>query len=287
MATVLQCPVCRELLLNSADGYKCSKNHTFDAAREGYVNLLLAHQKHSKEPGDSTEMVLSRRRFLNLGFYDKVSDGINEIAARALTQPGSADIRCILDAGCGEGFYLKRLKDSLECITENPLPINYYGLDISKFAVRQATHRDRTVDWFVASIADLPFLPSSFDIVLNIFSPANFAEFSRVLKEPGRLVIVSPGPRHLNGLKEIIYPVAREHSQAAMIEQAKKLFSFVTETRITYQLELESSDAIRDLLAMTPYFWNINLQTKSKVDALTRLALDVDVEIRVFEKVRS
>ena len=283
MAVILQCPVCKKLLLN-ADGYQCSNNHTFDVAREGYVNLLLAHKKHSKEPGDSPEMIQSRRRFLDLGHYNRISDGINEAIADTLVRPEHDQAYRILDAGCGEGFYLKRLKEALTRRLGDNLPIDYYGVDISKFAVRQATKRDRTIDWFVASIIDLPFVPSSFDVVLSVFSPVQFPEFARVLHEAGMLVIVSPGPRHLNGLREIIYPVAREHGESALIERAKGLFMLSTATRVNYQIELTSSVEIMDLLAMTPYFWNIDLNTKAKVEKLDRLALDVDVNISVFKK---
>jgi len=284
MTSILQCPVCQNVLLNSADGYQCTNNHTFDVAREGYVNLLLAHKKHSKQPGDSPEMIQSRRRFLDLGLYDGISDGINNAVARALTAAEKGKAFSILDAGCGEGFYLKRLKESLALGGGNPIPVDYYGIDISKFGVRLATKRDRTMDWFVASIAELPFASSSLDIVLSIFSPANVAEFARVLGPNGGFAIASPGPRHLNGLREIIYPSAREHAPSTMFEQAKGLFSLFHEARIHYPIDLRSNGAIMDLLAMTPYFWNIDLKTKSKVEALDRLDLDVDVVIQVFTK---
>jgi len=286
MTSILQCPVCRNLLLLSAEGYQCAQHHTFDAARQGYVNFLLAHQKHSKEPGDSPEMIRSRRRFLDLGHYNRVSDGINEAVAGNLDGSESGRAVSILDAGCGEGFYLKRLKEYLAHDPGKPVPIDYYGVDISKYAVRIATQRDKTMDWFVASIIDLPFAPASLDVVLNVFSPADVAEFSRILKQAGKLVMVSPGPRHLNGLREIIYPIAREHAQPALLEQARKFFSPLTETRTNYQIELKSSGEIMDLLAMTPYFWNIDLSTKSRVEALARLVLDVDVEIRVFKRTK-
>ncbi len=283
MTSILQCPVCRELLFRSPGGYQCSKKHTFDAARQGYVNFLLAHQKHSKEPGDNADMIKSRRRFLDRGLYNRVSDGINEAVAGALQGSGQGNAINILDAGCGEGFYLKRLKESLVNRSGSPVPSDYYGVDISKFAVRSATQRDKTMGWFVASIVDLPFAASSLDIVLNIFSMADVAEFSRVLKLTGKLVIVSPGPKHLNGLRAIIYPVAREHAQSAHSEKAGGIFSLATTTRITYPVELTNAAEIMDLLAMTPYFWNIDLNTKSRVEALDRLALDVDMEIRVFK----
>ncbi len=284
MTIILQCPVCRNPLLNSADGYQCSNNHTFDAAREGYVNVLLSHKKNSKEPGDNKEMIRSRRRFLDLGLYDRISDGINEAIAGNLPEPGEKNAFNVLDAGCGEGFYLKRLKEFLAQRSGTRVPVEYYGVDISKFAVRQATQRDWTISWFVASIIDLPFVQSSFDMILNIFSPADFPEFSRVLGGTGKLLTVSPGPRHLNGLRKIIYPNAREHAPSTICEEAIGLFSLSTETRINYQVELKSREAIMDLLAMTPYFWNIDLKTKAKVEALDRLALDVDVELRAFEK---
>jgi 23S rRNA (guanine745-N1)-methyltransferase len=284
MNSILQCPVCRTPLLLSTDGYKCSNNHTFDAARQGYVNFLLSHKKHSKEPGDSPEMIKSRRRFLDLGHYNRVSDGINEAVASALPGPEQGSVCNILDAGCGEGFYIKRLK---EFIARNPGThgaIDYFGVDISKFAVRKATQRDKMVSWFVASIVDLPFAASSLDVVLSVFSPANVAEFSRVLRNSGKFVSVSPGPGHLDGLRETIYPVAKEHAPSSMIEKAKTLFTLVTETRAAYQLELKSGKEIMDLLAMTPYFWNIDLSIKAKVEALERLSLNVDVVIRVYGK---
>ena len=282
--TILQCPVCRKVLASSSSGYQCVNKHSFDAARQGYVNFLLSHQKHSKEPGDNREMIESRRRFLDRGLYDRVSDGINGAIAGHLEQSACERTTSILDAGCGEGFYLKRLKESLPCGTVASKRIDYYGVDISKFAVRYATQRDKTVSWFVASIVDLPFLTGSLDSIMNIFSPADFAEFSRILRPSGKLVIAGPGPRHLNGLREIIYPVAREHAESTREEQARGFFSLTDERRVNYQLELKSNREIMDLLAMTPYFWNIDLNTKSKVEALDRLALDVDVLIRVFQK---
>ena len=288
MSSILQCPVCRQPLFATPSGYQCAAKHSFDASRQGYVNLVLAHKKHSKEPGDDPDMVLSRRRFLDLGYYNPISDAINETIRTVL--PGLASVGgCnVLDAGCGEGFYLQRLKVAL---ARNSAPhlaahsaIEYHGVDVSKFAVRQATQRDRTVGWFVASINDLPFLDDSLDLVLSVFSPANIPEFARILKQSGSLVFVSPGPKHLNGLREIIYPVTREHDAPAITEKAKELFSPAAVQRITYPLELTSNQTIMDLLAMTPYYWNIDRETKGKVAALDRLQMDVDVEIRVFRK---
>ncbi len=284
MTSILQCPVCRKPMRLSAGGYQCPVLHSFDAARQGYVNLLLANKKHSKEPGDDQGMILSRRRFLDLGYYDRVSDTINETVGTAFSGLRGSSACSLLDAGCGEGFYLQRLKAALAHGNHVDLPIDYHGVDVSKFAVRQATQRDRGMAWFVASINDLPFLDGSLDLVLSVFSPVNIPEFARILKPTGRLVFAGPGPRHLNGLREIIYPVTREHAESSITEKAQGLFSPATVVRSNYPLELKSNQEIMDLLAMTPYYWNIDQPTKAKVAALDRLALDVDVEIRVFTK---
>ena len=284
MTSILQCPVCRELTVRSETGCQCANKHTFDAARQGYVNFLLVQKKHSKEPGDNKEMIRSRRRFLDRGHYDRVSDGINDTVAETLSGQEREGVCNILDAGCGEGFYLKRLKEFLTRSNRDRAAFHYYGVDISKYAVQQATQRDRTVNWFVASIIDLPFVNSSLDIIFNVFSPVNFPEFSRILRDSGKLVIAHPGPRHLNGLREVIYPVAREHDESDMVEQAKGLFSLSNRTRVNYRLELATSGEIMDLLAMTPYIWNIDLNTRSRVEALDRLALDVDVMISIFSR---
>ncbi|MFU8818850.1 MAG: putative RNA methyltransferase [Desulfurivibrio sp.] len=284
MDSILQCPVCRQPLLPTPTGYRCAARHSFDAARQGYVNLLLAHKKHSKEPGDAPEMIRSRRRFLDLGYYRGVSEAINKVVGEVLLEREHGRSCAILDAGCGEGFYLQRLKEALARGPTAHLPVDYHGVDVARFAVRQATQRDRSIAWFVASINDLPFKDRSLDLVLNIFSPANIPEFARIIKERGMLLFVSPGPKHLNGLREIIYPVTREHRSPAITGKVAGFFSPATVTRVTYPLELKSNRVIMDLLAMTPYYWNIDHRTKARVADLDRLALDVDVEIRLFRR---
>lgn len=284
MNSILQCPVCRQPLLPTPTGYQCAARHSFDAARQGYVNLLLAHKKHSKEPGDAPEMISSRRRFLDLGYYRGVSEAINEAVGGVLLEREYGRNYTILDAGCGEGFYLQRLKEALAHGPTAHLPVDYHGVDVARFAVRQATQRDRAIAWFVASINDLPFGDRSLDLVLNIFSPANIPEFARIIKENGMLLFVSPGPKHLNGLREIIYPVTRDHQEPAITGKVAGFFSPATVTRVTYPLELKSNRVIMDLLAMTPYYWNIDRRTKARVADLDRLALDVDVEIRLFRR---
>jgi 23S rRNA (guanine745-N1)-methyltransferase len=284
MSSILRCPVCLQPLGRSASGYRCPDGHSFDAARQGYVNLLLAHKKRSKQPGDSPEMIQSRRRFLNRGFHDRLSAGINQTVASLLSGQEPEGVVRILDAGCGEGFHLQSLKRFLSEQADAEKTFEYFGIDISKFAIRQATQRDRAITWSVASIMDLPFLSSSVDVILNVFAAASFDEFSRVLKRRGRLLLATPGPDHLKSLREAIYSVVRPHTQAAALEQSRGLFSLAGASRVSYQIELEEAEDIRDLLAMTPYFWNIDLETRSRIEALASLTLDIDVCLSVYEK---
>lgn len=243
---------------------------------------MLAHKKHSKEPGDSPAMIQSRRRFLDQGFYNRISEGINEAVASNIRELEDGTAFSILDAGCGEGFYLRRLKEYLVGRVGGRIHLDCYGVDISKFAISKAAQRDKSVSWAVANIVDLPFESGSLDMIINVFALADFAEFSRVLSGKGKLVIVTPGPRHLNGLRDMIYPVSREHELSEISEQAKAFFTLSALTRVNYPLELNCSEDIMDLLSMTPYFWNIDLNTKTRVEALTRLALEVDVVITVL-----
>ncbi len=285
MPAILRCPVCSNPLLNAPAGLRCSNNHTFDAAREGYVNLLLAHQKNSRQPGDSREMVQSRTRFLELGLYNPVSEGINEAVAACFSATGNRMPAAILDAGCGEGFYLERLRKFLDK-NAGPGAADCYGLDISKFGVRRAARRDRSIQWLVAAVRNLPFAESSLDVIVDVFSPVDLAEFSRVLRKDGMLVTATPGPKHLNGLRRVIYTDAREHAASAIGREAAERFAVFSEKRITYPVELKTRESIIDLLAMTPYSWNIDRATRARVEALERLALDVDVEVRTFRKTK-
>jgi 23S rRNA (guanine745-N1)-methyltransferase len=288
MLSILQCPVCCESLAPSVSGYRCVNQHTFDAAKQGYVNLLLSHRKHSKEPGDSPEMIQSRRKFLNRGFYDPLSSGINQVLRSVIGRfedqahlEGIEPIS-ILDAGCGEGFYIENLKALLSQQEKSKSTYQYYGVDIAKYAIRQATQRDKAIIWLVASIIDLPFAQASVDLAFSIFAPISFAEFSRILKPQGRLVMVTPGANHLKSLREVIYEVVRER-QPSIFEQNQAFFALESVTNVAYQTELDSQEDIMNLLAMTPYFWNIDLTIKSKIAALSRLPLEIDVNVSVLK----
>jgi len=129
MSEIISCPVCSHLLIKEQNTYKCENNHTFDLAKEGYLNLLLNAKKTS---GDSKEMMAARRDFLTKGYYEKLSDRVNQ----RLKKTHSTD-QAILDIGCGEGYYLSRFQKEIA-----PKASNFYGMDISKLGIRMAAKKN-------------------------------------------------------------------------------------------------------------------------------------------------
>ena len=169
-ASILLCPVCKESLQANENNksLSCENNHTFDRARQGYLNLLLAHKKKSKNPGDSQEMVIARQAFLNSDFYRPISDSLNQIIVDAALKLDASEKESpiqVLDIGCGEGYYSQRMHHSL---SDHQIKHNLFGLDISKDAVIAAAKRAKaealkedvpatnTNEWLVASAIDMP-----------------------------------------------------------------------------------------------------------------------------------
>lgn len=280
MTTILRCPVCYQGLVRQDRLYACDNRHSFDITKEGYINLLTSNQKNSKDPGDNKEMVLRRRNFLERGFYQQVSDQINTtIAADLFVSSESA--QCMADIGCGEGYYLQRLKQHLSKQRQH---VAGFGIDISKHAIRAAAKRNKDITFVVASAVALPFLDETLDLLLNIFAPANPAECARVLKPAGMMLVLNPGPTHLYRLREQIYTQAEQHSQDTFIERFSNAFRLVKTSRICYTMRLQSQEDIMNLLMMTPYFWNMSTEAKQRLGALSELEIEVDMLLNVLEK---
>ena len=265
---IYRCPVCRESLERQEKAYACGNRHMFDIAKEGYVNLLLAHQKGSKLPGDSKAMAESRSAFLAKGHYDPLADRVDELLKRFLSPQAK-----ILDAGCGEGYFLSRLRPEQ--------PIALWGIDISKASVRLAVKRHKGIQFAVASTYDLPILSSCLDGVLRIFAPADPSELRRVLKPSGCLVTVTPGPDHLFGLKELIYDRPEPHGPEEAIPDG---FTAVERLRVAYEIHLTSATAISNLLAMTPYYWHIDVVTQRRVQEREELRTPVDFVVTIYQE---
>jgi 23S rRNA (guanine745-N1)-methyltransferase len=270
----LACPLDGAPLRRDGATWRCAAGHSFDIASQGYINLLPVQQKRSRDPGDSKEMVAARRRFLNAGFYQPIAAAVSR-AALADLRPG-ATASC-LDAGSGEGYYLRQLAAAA---TESRQSLAVLGLDISKWAVLSAAKQDKRPSWVVGSNANLPVLPGSLDRVLCMFGFPVYAEFARVLKPAGLLLQVDAGPDHLRELREIIYPALKPERSAEPRPPAG-FVSLSTES-VGYSADIVGAEQIADLLAMTPHLYRATAEGRARAAALTALTVTVDVRLTRF-----
>jgi len=271
----LACPLDGAPLLRDGSAWRCASGHSFDIASQGYTNLLPVQNKRSRDPGDSKAMVAARRRFLNAGYYQPIAAAVS---LAVLTGLSPDETSSCLDAGCGEGYYLRQLAAAMD--TEHTLAL--LGLDISKWAVQSAAKQDKRPNWIVGSNANLPVQSNTLDRLLCIFGFPVYSEFSRVLKPNGQLLQVDPGPDHLRELREIIYPSLKPARTDE--RQDPEGFTRLTTETVCYALELSGAEQIADLLAMTPHLYRANAEGRAKAAALTTLTVTVDVRLSCFVK---
>jgi 23S rRNA (guanine745-N1)-methyltransferase len=265
----LCCPLDSAPLTLSDKTWRCEHGHSFDVAKQGYVNLLPVQNKRSKDPGDSKAMVQARSRFLTDGFYAPLAEAL---ASMVLADPVGA----LLDAGCGEGYYLRHVLDTA---VSDGADVKAVALDISKWAVQAAAKRDPRVSWLVASNSSIPVPDSSIDTLLCVFGFPVESEFKRVLSDGGRLVMVDPAARHLHELKQVIYDEVKDKPANLPVSDE---WTLVSEQRVTFSVDLPSREVIHDLLAMTPHLYRASSAGRARAEALTSLTVTVDVWLRVF-----
>lgn len=266
----LACPLDGDPLTRTDTAWRCPAGHSFDIARQGYTHLLPVQNKRSRNPGDSKEMVAARRNFLNGGFYQPIVDAVNRaVLAEA---PDEGTLSC-LDAGCGEGYYLRQLAAA----AGERQTLELLGVDISKWAVLAAAKQDKRPAWVVGTNARLPVLPGSVDRVLCLFGFPVYSEFARVLKPGGQLLQVDAGPWHLRELREIIYPTLKPEKNEDVV--APEGFTTLEATTERFPLELTSQEQISDLLAMTPHLYRASAEGIERASALDSLAVTVDVRL--------
>ncbi len=272
----LACPLCHLPLERSSGRWRCGSGHSFDSAREGHVHLLPVQHKRSRDPGDSKEMVAARRRFLAAGHYQPLADAVCSRLLQDVPAAAQAPLS-VLDAGCGEGFYLRALAAA------STRPLALLGLDISKWAVLAAARQQRDATWVVGSNANLPVQPGTLDAVLCLFGFPVHEQFQRVLKPGGLLLQADPGPRHLLQLRELIYPQLKpERDTPPTLPEG---FALLCETPVRFDLKLATPQAIADLLLMTPHLFRASAQGKARVAALQTLDLHVDVRLQTLQKI--
>lgn len=259
----LICPKCRSKLTSDGKTVVCRNGHSYDIAKEGYVNLL---PPMSHVPGDNAEMVRARHLFLAKGYYEPLRDKLKEIIS-------GLSPKVFVDAGCGEGYYTSKISESISGDT--------VGLDISKFAVKYAAKNDKNSVYAAANIHVLPFEDESVDVILSCFCAYDEKEYKRVLKSGGKFVLVLPYKRHLFGMKEILYDNPYENPSDIPVLCG---FEHSATDIISYKIHLGNKDDISELYSMTPYQWNTSKDGAERLAAVPELDTEAEFAVYSFTK---
>ena len=262
-ATAFACPICQENLTLVESSLKCSNRHSFDLAKFGYVNLAPQINQFANYDKENFQ---NRQQILEAGFYQAILEGISDLLA---TNPSA---KTVLDIGCGEGFYSRKLQESHSDKT-------FYAFDISKDSVQIATKSEPNwaVNWFVGDLARLPIEDASMDILLDIFSPANYGEFRRVLSKDGILIKVIPTENHLKEIRQMVQDqlTKKDYSNQDIKEHFQEHFSIQSRqiASLTKPITAEQRQA---LLAMTPLLFHVD-QTNIDWSQLTEITIEAEI----------
>lgn len=263
----LLCPICGAPLAKRERALVCPSHHSFDIARQGYVNLLPVQQKHSQDPGDTREQVLSRRAFLDTGTYAPILEALIE-AAREYGASGE-----LLDVGCGEGYYCASLSRALG------LPLT--GVDISKEAVRAAAARYKGPNWLCATAAHLPVGDERVGLLTSLFALTLPEEFLRVLSPGGLYIQVVAAEDHLLGLKRIIYD-RLTHKEKHTTQELPGLTRLHSQ-HIAFDFTL-TKEQIPWLFAMTPHLFRIGKAGAARLAQAQTLEDRASCVLNVYRK---
>lgn len=250
---------------------KCENSHSFDLAKQGYVHLVKTNKIHSKNPGDTKQMVKSRRDFLEAGFYNIFADSLSSLCVK---YSGSKENLKILDCGSGEGFYTSKIAEALP-------KAQIAGFDISREAVKMAAAKYKNIDFCVASVFDIPCKDESIDILTDVFSPLAEKEFLRVLKDGGIFIYAIPGERHLWQLKETLYENPYENEHKDTFYDGFELLERVT---VKGEADIDSTDMIENLFSMTPYYWKTGVEGAKRLMHLEHLKTEIHFDFLVYRK---
>ena len=270
---MLICPNCGLDLVRQENSLKCAKGHSFDIASAGYCNLLLG-SKPGDFIGDSKEMVMARRQFLDTAAYEPLRSRLCQL----LVSEAPAAKANVLDAGCGEGYYTGALAKALE---ESGRDFTMIGADISKSATAYAAKRDKLSQYITANSYKLPVKDASADIILSLFAPAPAGEFSRILAPGGRVIMAVPGTEHLWELKEAIYDEPYKNNED---KHSLEGFKLVRREKLSYKARIHGKSNVQALFSMTPYIHRTGKESMERLRAIEDIELTLSFVLLCFER---
>ena len=262
-ATAFACPICQENLTLLETSLKCCNRHSFDLAKFGYVNLSPQIKQSANYDKENFQ---NRQQILEAGFYQAILEVVSDLLSN------SKNAKTILDIGCGEGFYSRKLQERHPDKT-------FYAFDISKDSVQIAAKSEPNwaVNWFVGDLARLPIKDASMDILLDIFSPANYGEFRRVLSKDGILIKVIPTENHLKEIRQKVQDqlTKKDYSNQDIKEHFQGHFTILSNQTASLTKTI-TADQLQSLLSMTPLLFHID-QTKIDWSDLTEITIEAEI----------
>ena len=262
-AYAFACPICQENLTLVESSLRCENRHSFDLAKFGYVNLAPQIKQSANYDKENFQ---NRQQILEAGFYQAILDAISDLIASSKTA------KTILDIGCGEGYYSRKLQEVHPDKT-------FYAFDISKDSVQIAAKSEPNwaVNWFVGDLTQLPIKDASMNILLDIFSPANYGEFQRVLSKDGILIKVIPTENHLKEIRQIVQDqlTKKDYSNQDIKVHFQEYFSIqsIQTASLTKSITAEQRQA---LLSMTPLLFHVD-QSKIDWSQLTEITIEAEI----------
>jgi len=264
-ATAFACPICQENLTLVESSLKCENRHSFDLAKFGYVNLAPQIKQSANYDKENFQ---NRQQILEAGFYQAILETISDLLASSKTAT------TILDIGCGEGFYSRKLQERHPDKT-------FYAFDISKDSVQIAAKSEPNwaVNWFVGDLARLPIKDTSMDILLDIFSPANYGEFRRVLSKDGILIKVIPTENHLKEIRQRVQDqlTNKDYSNQDIKNHFQEHFTILSSQTASLTKTI-TAEQLQALLSMTPLLFHID-QSKIDWSQLTEITIEAEILI--------
>ena len=262
-ATAFACPICQENLTLVESSLKCNNRHSFDLAKFGYVNLAPQIKQSANYDKENFQ---NRQQILEAGFYQAILEAVSDLLAN------SKNAKTILDIGCGEGFYSRKLQERHPDKT-------FYAFDISKDSVQIAAKSEPNwaVNWFVGDLARLPIKDASMDILLDIFSPANYGEFRRVLSKDGILIKVIPTKNHLKEIRQKVQDqlTNKDYSNQDIKNHFQEHFTILSSQTASLTKTI-TAEQLQALLSMTPLLFHID-QTKIDWSQLTEITIEAEI----------
>ena len=262
-ATAFACPICQENLTLVESSLKCCNRHSFDLAKFGYVNLAPQIKQSANYDKENFQ---NRQQILEAGFYQAILEAVSDLLASSETST------TVLDIGCGEGFYSRKLQERHPDKT-------FYAFDISKDSVQIAAKSEPNwaVNWFVGDLARLPIKDASMDILLDIFSPANYGEFRRVLSKDGILIKVIPTKNHLKEIRQMVQNqlTKKDYSNQDIKNHFQEHFTILSSQTASLTKPI-TAEQLQALLSMTPLLFHID-QTKIDWSQLTEITIEAEI----------